>query len=132
MQAEIHFIDKPPAFEIKMTVSSGTYVRTIIHDIGMALGSAAHVVELIRTRQGPFALDPQGAHRSASEDLSEAMHGVVPWSVLETGITALKVCQEKSINKKNEKIEDSASEAAERPEGKQQQDWETAIVQALQ
>lgn len=40
-----------------MTVSSGTYVRTIIHDIGVALGSSAHVVKLTRTRQGEFALN---------------------------------------------------------------------------
>ncbi|KAG8934573.1 hypothetical protein FRC03_007724 [Tulasnella sp. 419] len=47
----------PPVFELKMTVSSGTYVRSIIHDIGLALKSAAHVVLLERTRQGDFVLD---------------------------------------------------------------------------
>lgn len=41
-----------------MTVSSGTYIRSIVHDIGLALGSAAHVVKLTRTRQGEFVLDP--------------------------------------------------------------------------
>lgn len=40
-----------------MTVSSGTYVRSIIHDIGIALGSSAHVVKLTRTRQGEFSLN---------------------------------------------------------------------------
>ncbi|MBW0504430.1 hypothetical protein O181_044145 [Austropuccinia psidii MF-1] len=47
-----------PAFTIEMTVSSGTYVRTIVHDIGKAVSSAATVVSLIRTRQGDFALNP--------------------------------------------------------------------------
>lgn len=41
-----------------MTVSSGTYVRSIIHDIAAALGSVAHVVLLSRTRQGEFTLEP--------------------------------------------------------------------------
>lgn len=41
-----------------MVVSSGTYVRSIIHDLGLALGSAAHVVKLTRTRQGAFVLNP--------------------------------------------------------------------------
>lgn len=48
---------RPPTFEISMTVSSGTYVRSIIHDIGIALGSSAHVVKLTRTRQGEFMLN---------------------------------------------------------------------------
>ena len=46
-----------PTFTIVMTVSSGTYVRSIIHDIGIAVGSAAHVVSLERTRQGDVGLD---------------------------------------------------------------------------
>ncbi|GAA5979621.1 hypothetical protein JCM10908_002985 [Rhodotorula pacifica] len=52
---------RPPIFEIQLTVSSGTYIRSIVHDIGLALGSAAHVVKLTRTRQGEFVLDPPGA-----------------------------------------------------------------------
>ncbi|RSH94597.1 hypothetical protein EHS25_004401 [Saitozyma podzolica] len=47
---------RPAAFSVRMTVSSGTYVRSIIHEIGLALGSAAHVVKLTRTRQGEFSL----------------------------------------------------------------------------
>lgn len=52
---------RPPIFELSMTVSSGTYVRSIIHDIGIALGSSAHVVKLTRTRQGEFTLNPEAA-----------------------------------------------------------------------
>ncbi|WWC60209.1 tRNA pseudouridine(55) synthase [Kwoniella dejecticola CBS 10117] len=47
---------RPPTFKVKMTVSSGTYVRSIVHDIGVALGCGAHVVKLTRTRQGEFSL----------------------------------------------------------------------------
>ncbi|KAJ9119767.1 hypothetical protein QFC22_003477 [Naganishia vaughanmartiniae] len=52
----------PPTFTIRMTVSSGTYVRSIVHDLALSIGSAAHVVTLTRTRQGRFALnnDPEG------------------------------------------------------------------------
>ncbi|GAA5878057.1 hypothetical protein JCM3774_006468, partial [Rhodotorula dairenensis] len=52
---------RPPIFEIELTVSSGTYIRSIVHDIGLALESAAHVVKLTRTRQGEFVLDPPSA-----------------------------------------------------------------------
>ncbi|GAA5964173.1 hypothetical protein JCM21900_001494 [Sporobolomyces salmonicolor] len=49
---------RPPIFEIALTVSSGTYIRSIVHDLGLALGTTAHVVKLTRTRQGEFALNP--------------------------------------------------------------------------
>lgn len=54
---ELTWVVRAPTFEISMTVSSGTYVRSIVHDIGIALGSAAYVVKLTRTRQGEFTLN---------------------------------------------------------------------------
>ncbi len=50
--------EKPTAFVLKMSGSGGTYVRSIVHDLGHALGSAAHVVTLTRARQSRFALEP--------------------------------------------------------------------------
>ena len=46
-----------PTFSLRMKVSGGTYVRSIVHDLGIALGSAAHVVQLDRTVQGDVPLD---------------------------------------------------------------------------
>lgn len=37
--------------------SSGTYVRTICHDVGQQLGCGAYLSSLIRTRSGPFTLN---------------------------------------------------------------------------
>lgn len=51
--------DRPSAFVLRMTVSSGTYVRTILHDLAHLVGSAGHVVTLTRSRQGEFALEPK-------------------------------------------------------------------------
>ena len=48
----------PTAFVLKMKVTGGTYVRSIVHDLGHAVGSAAHVVTLTRSRQGRFTLEP--------------------------------------------------------------------------
>jgi tRNA pseudouridine55 synthase len=46
--------DQPEArFEI--TCSAGTYVRTLIHDLGAALGCGAHMTTLRRTRAGGFS-----------------------------------------------------------------------------
>jgi len=44
----------PPAARIRMTVTSGFYVRSLCHDLGVAVGSAALMAELERTRQGDF------------------------------------------------------------------------------
>lgn len=37
-------------------VSAGTYVRSLAHDLGQALGCGAHLTELRRTRAGEFAI----------------------------------------------------------------------------
>lgn len=49
--------EKYPVLEIDFTVSSGTYIRSLIHDMGVALGTRAHMVELTRLSQGPWQLD---------------------------------------------------------------------------
>ncbi|PQE28422.1 hypothetical protein CJF30_00008151 [Rutstroemia sp. NJR-2017a BBW] len=46
----------PPAARIRMTVTSGFYVRSLCHDLGTDMGSAALMAELVRTRQGQFEL----------------------------------------------------------------------------
>ena len=51
----------PTAFVLRMKVSGGTYVRSVVHDLGHAVGSASHVVTLTRSRQGRFTLEPTGA-----------------------------------------------------------------------
>jgi tRNA pseudouridine55 synthase len=63
----------PTAFVLSMRVSSGTYVRSIVHDLAHSVGSAGLVVTLSRTRQGRFAVE-------ASE---EGDHECVAWDVFE-------------------------------------------------
>ncbi|KAI1466321.1 pseudouridine synthase [Daldinia caldariorum] len=46
----------PPAARIRMTVTSGFYVRSFCHDLGVKIGSAAVMAELCRSRQGEFVL----------------------------------------------------------------------------
>ena len=43
-------------FLLEMTCSRGTYVRTVCHDIGHALGTCGHMGSLLRTRSGPFTV----------------------------------------------------------------------------
>ncbi|KNE68188.1 tRNA pseudouridine synthase B [Allomyces macrogynus ATCC 38327] len=43
-----------PQFQLQMTCTKGTYVRSIVHDLADAMDSAAHVVQLRRIRQGDW------------------------------------------------------------------------------
>ena len=44
-------------FLLEMTCSRGTYVRTVCHDLGHALGTCGHMGSLLRTRSGPFSVE---------------------------------------------------------------------------
>lgn len=44
-------------FVLDVTCSKGTYIRTLCHDIGQALGCGAAMSALRRTRVGPFTLE---------------------------------------------------------------------------
>ncbi|KAK5631022.1 hypothetical protein RRF57_006737 [Xylaria bambusicola] len=46
----------PPAARIRMTVTSGFYVRSFCHDLGVKVSSSAMMAELCRSRQGDFIL----------------------------------------------------------------------------
>ena len=46
-----------PEFGLEVEVSGGTYIRTLIADIGAHCGTCAHMTGLLRTRVGPFRLE---------------------------------------------------------------------------
>lgn len=46
-----------PDFDFRVGCSSGTYVRSLVADAGKALGCGAHLIRLVRTHIGSFALD---------------------------------------------------------------------------
>jgi tRNA pseudouridine55 synthase len=68
----------PPAFVLSMKVSGGTYVRSIVHDLCHAVGSAGHVVTLTRSKQGRFALEP-----------TDEECGCVPWAIFEEALRSV-------------------------------------------
>ena len=45
-----------PACRLRMTVTSGFYVRSLCHDLGAGVGSLGMMASLARTRQGEFEL----------------------------------------------------------------------------
>ena len=44
-------------FQIHVAVSKGTYIRSLVRDIGYALGTVAVMTDLVRTRVGKFLLE---------------------------------------------------------------------------
>jgi tRNA pseudouridine55 synthase len=46
-----------PDFDFVLTCSGGTYVRTLVADLGMSLGCGAHLVRLRRTAIGPYRVE---------------------------------------------------------------------------
>lgn len=49
--------DAPNEARLRVACSKGTYVRSLAHDLGDALGTGAHLTALRRTRSGPFTVD---------------------------------------------------------------------------
>ena len=61
---------RSPDVEVEVECSGGTYVRSLAEDLGAALSCGAHLLELRRTRSGPFSLEqavPLEAMAAAAE-----------------------------------------------------------------
>ncbi|CBL44450.1 tRNA pseudouridine synthase B [gamma proteobacterium HdN1] len=65
--------------ELSLSVrcSKGTYIRTLVEDIGLALDSYAHVVQLRRTAAGPYTLEDAHSFDEISAQLEQGGHVVV-------------------------------------------------------
>ena len=68
LQKEPPTVEGPPAVKLRMTVTSGFYVRSLSHDLGEVLGSLACMCALVRTRQGDYEL---GKNVLEYEDLAK-------------------------------------------------------------
>ncbi len=62
----------------KIVCSGGTYVRSLAHDLGEALGCGAHLAGLQRTRVGRFTLDEASPLESVRPDLLIPLHEALP------------------------------------------------------
>lgn len=63
-----------PFVRFTVVVSSGTYVRSLVHDVGQALGCGAMVTQLRRTRVGPFHIkDAKTLEMISSQKVPEHM-----------------------------------------------------------
>jgi tRNA pseudouridine55 synthase len=63
-----------PEFSIRVSSSSGTYIRSLVRDIAYALGTVGVMTSLIRTRHGRF-------HASESHSLEALTDAEDPWTL---------------------------------------------------
>lgn len=62
----------PLVYEASVACSSGTYVRTLAHDLGAALGGGAHLRRLRRTAIGSFHVDQAATLGAIEAQLAHA------------------------------------------------------------
>ena len=69
--------------DIDVTCSSGTYIRAIARDLGVALGVGGHLTALRRTEVSPFTLDDTTSLEAPLvRPLKESLNGVLPSRLL--------------------------------------------------
>ena len=75
----------PREIDFTLSCSSGTYIRSIAHELGEALGVGAHLSALRRTRVGDFDLAdaiPLATFEAAEEDVRVAPPHAIPLAMI--------------------------------------------------
>ena len=68
-----------PLLKARIECSSGTYVRVLAADLGMALGGGAHVRQLRRTSVGPWTVDAAVPLEHLDDSRVLAPFDSLPW-----------------------------------------------------
>ncbi|WP_380168639.1 tRNA pseudouridine(55) synthase TruB [Jannaschia sp. R86511] len=86
--------------DVRAEVSSGTYVRALARDLGVALGVGGHLTELRRTRSGPFeqaeAFDVPG--RRVGDDVLDAARLAVAPHLLDLSAVARRCFEVREVD----------------------------------
>ncbi|MCY3573064.1 MAG: tRNA pseudouridine(55) synthase TruB [Chloroflexi bacterium] len=71
-----------PLLELEIRCGSGTYIRSLAHDLGAALGVGAHLAGLTRTASGNFTLADSLELEALLQCPDWSPHIVPPWRAL--------------------------------------------------
>jgi len=63
-----------PRAVLYIECSKGTYIRTLSHDLGQALGCGAHMSHLLRVRSGPFKIQESWTLEEIEEAVRESTY----------------------------------------------------------
>jgi tRNA U55 pseudouridine synthase TruB len=105
-------------FLIDVECGGGTYIRSLVRDIGIALGTVATMTQLERTKQGRFLLEHSLPYSSSSTDSSNESverdpDGIIVidkkedcnWTV-DTINGAIRTCRETVLNSDHDGLRD--------------------------
>ena len=109
---------RAPFVDFEAACSSGTYIRSLAHDLGAKLGCGAHLASLRRTSVGPYGLADAVALADLEEaaDRGEAGRYILPLEGLLPGVPAITVLPEAEIRVRNGSPLEAAHLAAPLPE----------------
>jgi len=83
-----------PLGRLRLRSSAGYYVRSLVHDLGRALGCGACLEELRRTASGPFTLTDALPLAAVEEDPAGALGRAVPMERLLPDLPAVRLDDE--------------------------------------
>lgn len=108
---------RAPLLHFTSTVSSGTYIRSLLSDIGRCVGSSSYMVKLIRSKQAEWELNKNVFEMEDFTNYGEEVWAPVLFKVLESKGGNIDVGKEmeKSIalNHKEKKEEEETKENTE-------------------
>lgn len=82
------------AAEVRVTCSAGFYVRSLAHDVGVRLGTGAHLASLRRIRSGRFSIAEAVTAESLAADPETTCGRLVPMSELLPGMPVARLTSE--------------------------------------
>ena len=94
---DINYVDGLIKFKIKTSVSKGTYIRSLVRDIGSKLGVPSVMSSLIRTKLGEFNLD----ETYSVDDIKNGNFKLIPILEIFPNIRRIFVNDEMSFKIKN-------------------------------
>jgi tRNA pseudouridine55 synthase len=90
MECELLAMDSPLG-RLRLRSSAGYYVRSLVHDLGRALGCGACLEELRRTASGPFTLADALPLEAVEKDPAGALARAVPMERLLPDLPAVRL-----------------------------------------
>jgi len=93
LECELLAMDHPLG-RLRLRSSAGYYVRSLVHDLGRALGCGACLEELRRTASGPFTLTDALPLAAVEEDPAGALARAVPMERLLPDLPAVQLDDE--------------------------------------
>ncbi|CCD22763.1 pseudouridine synthase PUS4 NDAI_0A06080 [Naumovozyma dairenensis CBS 421] len=119
---------RAPLLHFSAKVSSGTYIRSLISDIGKAMRSSSYMVKLIRIQQQDWSLMSNNVFKMEDfTERDEAVWSEVLRTVLEKGAETNIPQEFEKIQKEHDSALDLAEKHKEQIEKEQKQEVEGAI-----